>query len=283
MLFRSEGTDFGKAQQDNPNVVLQLKLAGVTSVLMLTEPIQPLFQMNIANQQQYHPEWIYSSYGFGDTSTVMRLYPQDQVNQAFGISELGVFGGFGFGSGDPFAMYHTSHKVAPDGKPCDPSSETGMSRADSGGSNKNAAVEQYCKAPGALVLWYYSTLPGIAAILFSGPDLQAKYGSLGLQHYPTTRYGGSGPTSDPRPALVGAGEGKYGFVVDAAEWRWKPDFMTPQPENKKGFVEYPDCMRHYIEWPDKLAPNWEKDGPNYNSWCGDPKTGYPRVLASDSQ
>ena len=271
-----EGTDFGKAQQDNPNVVVQLKLAGVTSVIMLTEPIQPLFQMQIAQQQDYHPEYIYSSFGFGDTNTVMRLYDQNQVKNAFGITQLGVYGGFGFGAGDPFKMYHTSHQTAPDGKPCDPSSDEGMTH---GG---NADVERYCKAPGALVLWYYTTLPAIGGILFAGPDLKAQNVSLGLQHYPTTRYGGNGPTSDPRPALVGAGEGKYGFVVDAAEWRWMPDFTSPKPEEKLGFVEYPDCMRHYINWPDQLAPNWEVDGPNYNSWCGDPKTGYPRVLPEDS-
>jgi hypothetical protein len=271
-----DGTDFGKAQQDNPNVVVQMKLAGVTSVIMLTEPIQPLFQMQIAQQQNYHPEWLYSSFGFGDTNTVQRLYDQKQTKNSFGISQLGVYGGFGFGAGDPFKMYHSLHQTAPDGKPCDPSSEEGMSH---GG---NAEVEHYCKAPTSLVLWYYSTLAGIAGMLFAGPDLTAARVSAGLQHYPTTRYGGNGPTSDPRPALVGSGEGKYGFVVDAAEWRWHPEYTSPQPENKAGFVEYPDCMRHYIDWPDALAPNWEKDGPNWSAWCGDPKTGYPRVLPEDS-
>jgi hypothetical protein len=163
-----------------------------------------------------------------------------------------------------------------------------MSRADASGNNKNAAVEQYCKAPTALVTWYYTMLPLIGGMLFAGPDLTPQNVTNGLQHFPTTRYGGNGPTSDPRPALVGAGTGKYGFVVDAVEWRWRPDYKSPPPESVDHWVEYPDCQRHYLQWPDGLAPNWEKNGPNYNNWCGvktDPYgkavDDYPKTLPED--
>lgn len=269
-----DGSDFGKAQQDNANLVVQLKLSGVTTVLMLTDPVQPLFQLQAATRQEYFPEWVWTSFGYADSSTVMRLYGDTgQQNNFIGTSNLGIPGGFGFGSGDPFAMYHTYHKVSPtSGKPCDPSSDEGMSHD-----------EKYCKAPTALVTWYYTMLPSIGGMFFAGPDLRPQTVSAGLQNYPTTRYGGSGPTSDPRPALVGAGKDKYGFIVDAVEWRWRPDFTSPPPENKaEGWVEYPDCQRHYMLWPDQLAPNWEMDGPHYNAWCGDEK-GYPRVLDSDKR
>jgi hypothetical protein len=275
-----EGNDFGKAQQDNANLIVQLKVAGVTSVMMLTDPVQPLFQLNVATQQDYHPEWLWNSFGYEDSSTVQRLYKDTgQTEGSIGTSNLGVPGGFGFGAGDPFRMYHASHQIAPDGKPCDPSSDEGMSHG-------NADVERFCKSPGVLVTWYYSMLASVGGMLFAGPELNPTNVSVGLQHYPTTRYGGNGPTSDPRPALVGAGDGKYGFVVDAVEWRWRNDFTSPPPESKGpddgGWVEYPDCQRHFLQWPDVLAPNWETDGPNYNAWCGDPKTGYPRVLPEDS-
>jgi hypothetical protein len=275
-----EGSDFGKAQQDNANLIVQLKLAGVTSVMMLTDPVQPLFQLNEATQQKYNPEWLWNSFGYTDSSTVQRLYKDTgQTVASMGTSNLGIPGGFGFGAGDPFKMYHSYHQTAPDGKRCDPSSDEGMSHG-------NADIEHYCKAPGALVTWYYSMLASVGGMLFAGPDLKPATVSAGLQHYPTTRYGGNGPTSDPRPALVGAGEGKYGFIVDAVEWKWRPDFTSPAPESKGpddgGWVEWPDCQRHYLQWPNDLAPNWEKDGPNYGAWCGDPKTGYPRVLPEDS-
>ena len=269
-----EGTDFGKAQQDNPNVVVQLKLAGVTTVLMLTDPIQPLFQLQAATRQDYFPEWLWSSFGYTDSSTVMRLYGDTGQEKAFfGTSNLGVPGGFGFSSGDPFAMYHEYHKVSPNsGKPCDPTSDEGMNHD-----------EGFCKAPTSLVTWYYTMLPSIGGLLFAGPDPTPQTVSAGLQNYPTTRYGGNGPTSDPRPALVGAGKDKYGFIVDAVEWRWRPDFTSPPPEAKaEGWVEYPDCQRHYLQWPDQLAPNWEKNGEHYNAWCGD-QNGYPRVLDSDKR
>ena len=106
---------------------------------------------------------------------------------------------------------------------------------------------------------------------------------VALQHYPVTRYGANGPTSDPRPALVGPGVGKYGFVVDAVEWKWQPNFTSPAPESKKGFVSYPDCMRHYLLWPSDYAPNWQPSDPAFNQWCDNPQTGYPKTLPSDGQ
>ena len=270
-----DGSDFKNAQQDNANLVLQLKIAGVTTVIMLTEPVQPLFQLQQAQGQNYSPEWIFSSFGYSDSSTVQRLYDQNQTRGSFGTSNLGVTGGFGFGSGDPFAMYHDTHKTAPDGKPCDPTSDAGMDHGDNGVSAK------YCKSPGALVTWYYSLLPAIGGMLYAGPDLTPQNLSAGLQAFPTTRYGGGGPTTDPRPALVGAGKGRYGFVVDATEWRWRPDFTSPQPEAKAHWVEYPDCQRHYLQWPNNRAPGWEVGGKNDNAWCGD-KNGYPKTLPEDA-
>jgi hypothetical protein len=252
---------------------------------MLTEPVQPLIQLAEANQQKYFPEWIWSSYGYDDSSTVQRLYMNNGIENAgsFGTSNLGVYGGFGFGAGDPFWMYHAYHLKDPaTGWVCDPSNDNGTSN----GGKEDA----FCKAPGALVTWYYSMLPWLGGTLFAGPDLRPQNVSGGLQAYPQTRYGGNGPTDDPRPVLVGAGPGKYGFIVDAVEWRWRPDFKSPPVESQPQWVEYPDCMRHYINWPDQLALNWEKNGPNYNAWCGVSKdpygtavNNYPRTLPEDGQ
>ncbi|MEY2474124.1 MAG: hypothetical protein QOK28_3453 [Actinomycetota bacterium] len=275
--YSYDGTNFGKAQQDGSNLIVQMKVAGVTSALMLTEPIGPLFQLNAAKGQNYSPEWIWSSFGYSDSSTVQRLYDDDEVQGSFGTSNLGVPGGFGFGAGDPFLMYHDTHKVAPDGKPCDPRTDVGMNHGESDGdaTSTNHPNSDFCKAPGALVTWYYSMLDFIGGVLFAGPDLTPQNLTNGLQHYPVTRYGGNGPTSDPRPALVGAGTGKFGFVVDAVEWRWHQEYTSPPPESKaEGWIEYPDCQRHYLEWPNGLAPNWEKDGPNYNAWCSTNKDPY---------
>jgi hypothetical protein len=290
--YSYDGTNFGKAQQDGSNLIVQMKVAGVTSALMLTEPIGPLFQLNAAKGQNYSPEWVWSSFGYSDSSTVQRLYDDDEVQGSYGTSNLGVPGGFGFGAGDPFLMYHDTHKVAPDGKICDPRSDAGMNHGekDDDPTSTSHPNSDYCKAPGALVTWYYSMLDFIGGLLFAGPDLTPQNVTNGLQHYPVTRYGGNGPTSDPRPALVGAGVGKFGFVVDAVEWRWHQEYTSPPPESKaEGWVEWPDCQRHYLEWPNGLAPNWAKSDPAYNAWCSTNKDpyghnapGYGKTLPEDS-
>jgi len=194
---------------------------------------------------------------------------------SIGITSFGVPGGFGYGAGDPFWVYHTYHKQSPNsGKPCDPSSDEGMNHDP-----------KYCKAPGAIVTWYYSHLPFIGGLIFAGPTLNPQNVTAGLQNYPLTRYSANGPTDDPRPALVGAGPNQYHFIVDATEWRWRANYKSPPPELKDGWVEWTDCQRHYILWPDQLAPQWEKGGPNYDAWCGGEqhavpespeKDGYPR-------
>ena len=120
-------------------------------------------------------------------------------------------------------------------KKCDPRSDAGMDHD-----------EAYCKAPGAIVTLYYSVLPLLGGILFAGPDLNPTNVTNGLQAYPQTRFGGAGPTTDPRPALVGAGKGRFYFIRDATEWRWRAGYVSPPPESKFGWAEWPDCQRHYL-------------------------------------
>lgn len=268
--------DLSRAADEGQQIMLQMRQANVTSILMLTDPVLPLFQINQARSIDYWPEYLFSSIGYADSNTVQRLYNQDQVNKAaFGLSNLGVYGGFNYDAGDPFWAYHHSHRVAPSGTPCDPSSDEGMDHDP-----------QYCKAPQAIATYYYTMLPLIGGILFAGPDLTPHNVTKGLQAYPPTRFGPNGPTSDPRPPLVGAGQGKHAFLTDAVEWRNRANFKSPYPENTDRWIEYTDCMRHYLLYPDKPSPGWEPGGPHHDAWCGDAKyapdnspekDGYPRI------
>ncbi|TML62226.1 MAG: hypothetical protein E6G17_08530 [Actinobacteria bacterium] len=139
----------------------------------------------------------------------------------------------------------------------------------------------FCKEPAQMSVWYYVSLPFYGGVLFCGPDLTPACLTKGLQAYPETRYGGNGPTADPRPALVGAGPGKFGFLVDAVEWRWRPDYNPPPPEGEvrklnglrsfTGWAEYPDCQRHYLAWPSRLAPQWLAGSATFGAWCGNAK------------
>ncbi|MEX0875790.1 MAG: hypothetical protein WD646_00435 [Actinomycetota bacterium] len=254
-------TDLSRAADEGTTTAIRLKLEGVTSLTYLMDPVFPLFQILAQKGQSYRPEYVWTPTGYYDSSTVQRLYDQEQINgNSFGISMFGVPGGYGFEAGDSFFIWHDQHKVAPNGRKCDPSSDAGMSHSP-----------EYCKAPSAIVTWLYTTLPSLAGILFAGPDLTPAHVTEGLQRVPTTRFGPAGATEKPFAALLGAGKGRYYFIVDATEYRWRATYVSPPPETKLGWVEYPDCQRHYNLWPDHLSQGWEKGGPNYTAYCGDPK------------
>ena len=76
----------------------------------------------------------------------------------------------------------------------------------------------------------------------------------------------SSPAAQPCPLFWA-----HGFVVDSVEWRWRPDFTSPQPDNKPHWVEYPDCQRHYLAWPSRLAPQWLAGSATFGAWCGNAK------------
>ena len=48
---------------------------------------RPLFQLNAAKGQDWSPEWIWSSFGFADSSTVQRLYDETRCSGSFGTIE----------------------------------------------------------------------------------------------------------------------------------------------------------------------------------------------------
>ena len=250
-----------RAADEGNTIAVRLKLNGVTSPIYLIDFLGALFHIISFDQQDYRPEFIWTGTG-AQTNTVQRAYEQAMVDKAsIGYTSFGIQG-FGYGPGDAFWVYHTYHKVSPKTKKaCDPRSDAGMMHD-----------AEYCRAPGAIVGWYYSWLPLIGGLIFAGPNLTPSTVSGGLQAYPLTRYGVDGPTTDPLAVLVGAGPGQYYFITDGSEFRWRADFVSPPPESLLGFPDFPDCQRHYMSWkPERLAPLWEKNGKYYNAYCGNVK------------
>jgi hypothetical protein len=256
-------TDIGRAADEGTTIAINLRQQGVTSLTYLMDPVFPLFQILTQKSQGYRPEYVWTPTGYYDSSVVQRLYDQEQIDgNSFGVTAFGIPGGYGFTAGDPFYLWNEQHQKSPrTGKRCDPSSDAGMDHDP-----------QYCKAPGGIVTWLYTTLPSLAGILFAGPNLTPANVTKGLQNVPTTRFGGAGATQKPFAALLGAGPGKHYFIVDGTEFRWRAGFVSPPPETKLGWVEYPDCQRHYLSWVgNKLAQGWEQNGKNYSAYCGDGK------------
>jgi hypothetical protein len=70
------------------NVVSKLKAAGVTTVIVNTDPIAPKSFTEEATKQNYFPEWIYGGSALVDTNAFGRTYDQKQWAHAFGITSL---------------------------------------------------------------------------------------------------------------------------------------------------------------------------------------------------
>lgn len=81
-------TNIEGCQLDSTNIVNQLQLAGVTSVLFAGDPICPIHLTRAANAQGAKWEWIVTGSVLTDTNNFGRLYNQEQWSRAFGVSML---------------------------------------------------------------------------------------------------------------------------------------------------------------------------------------------------
>lgn len=75
---------------DMTTIISKMRSGGVTSVILVVDPLTPIFITTEATRQQYRPEWIVTGTGLSDTSAAGRLYDKDQWAHAFGISPLWV-------------------------------------------------------------------------------------------------------------------------------------------------------------------------------------------------
>jgi Periplasmic binding protein len=75
-------------QQTASQAIAQFKAAGVTTVLLTTDPIAPRDFTREATAQQYFPEWVVSAPTLTDTTAFARTYDQEQWAHAFGITAL---------------------------------------------------------------------------------------------------------------------------------------------------------------------------------------------------
>ncbi len=74
------------AQQQVPLIVTKLKASGVTSVFLFADTAMVSALTRAATSQDYHPEWLTTTFQFADLSILARGYDQDQWSHAFGLS-----------------------------------------------------------------------------------------------------------------------------------------------------------------------------------------------------
>jgi hypothetical protein len=81
--------DINSMSNQAASIIAKLKSEGITTVLMGTDPIMPVFLTSKAQEQGYNPEWIVAGTAFTDIDIVGQLYDKSQWSRAFGVSYLG--------------------------------------------------------------------------------------------------------------------------------------------------------------------------------------------------
>ena len=104
--------EIAKLQQESPNIAAQLKAAGVTTVLLVTDPILPFFLSGSATQQDFWPEWFLSGTFLTDADVAGQFYDQDQWQFAYGQSYLSDIR-----QGQASESYRAYKKIRPNDEP----------------------------------------------------------------------------------------------------------------------------------------------------------------------
>jgi hypothetical protein len=81
--------DLSQFSDQANNIAARLKQDGITTVVLLTDPLFPLLVSSRMSQQQYFPEWLVTGTILTDSDEFGQLYDSEQWKHAFGLSELG--------------------------------------------------------------------------------------------------------------------------------------------------------------------------------------------------
>lgn len=80
----------GRNQADMTNMIAKMAGSGVTTVVLVVDPLTPAIITAEATRQNYWPEWFVTGTGLSDTSAAGRIYDKRQWAHSFGISPLWV-------------------------------------------------------------------------------------------------------------------------------------------------------------------------------------------------
>ena len=178
-------SDISRAQQTASTAIQKLKSEGVTTLVILSDPIGPTFFTKAASEQQWYPEHLLSGSGLIDYDVLGRLYLQEQWVNAFGPGHLG----------DPIPFEQSDAAKA--------ARDVGVSGLYSG----------------ANLMYAYMSLVA-AGIQMSGPNLNPPNIERGVLTLPPS--GGWERTKNPAAVLVQFGPGDYTAIEDSRHAVWSP-------------------------------------------------------------
>lgn len=202
------------------DILTDFKAKGVTSILLITDPVAPQALTRVATTQKYFPEWITSGQTLMESTVFARSYDQQQWAHAFGPSNRFPYTRSGIGS--PlylFAWYY--------------------------GSPPPAQAATLLLSPHLQVL--YAALQGM------GPDVTAENFRKVLFRAPII------PGSSIAPRISFGDRGTfpwpdYTVVDDQSEIWWSSDQVGPAESGKmgKGVWMYANEGHRYIpgQWPE---------------------------------
>ena len=207
--------DTATANQQATSQVARAKAEGVTSALLFSDPIAPVFMTKQMTSQAYFPEHVLVGSGLIDYDVVGRLYDQEQWRHAFGPSDSPVF------------------------RPLD-KSEAAVVWRSAGNSGLPYSTAQ-------LGFGYLSLVFG--GIQMAGPALDPGTferallsGQLDGPQYATSK--------NPYLPWIHFGRGDYTAVSDAKESWWDPDAVSPVDGKRGAYRHLNDGRRYAIgQWP----------------------------------
>jgi hypothetical protein len=215
-----------------PGVIAEMKDAGVTSLILVGDPLTPATFTRTATDQDYFPEWVLAGSPFADTAAYARTYDQEQWAHAFGVS-------FGAARRDPtlssgyqlFRWYTCSEPPAGDG------------------------VELVSPIPSLF----------FAVIQAVGPDLtHQRFRDIMFAADPT-QIALTAPSLSWGPPEKGRwDEVDYQGVDDATEIWWDPEATGPDETGAEGtgMYRYVDGGTRYLPggWPESPPAAFEEEG-----------------------
>jgi hypothetical protein len=214
--------DLTRTQELATSAIAKMKSAGVTTVLVRTDPITLPAYLNEATKQGWYPEWVIAApTSFVDASTFGRTFDQTQWRHAFGLSYLPP-------AARPeitpaYQLYEWYFGMPP---PADES----------------------------LLLTYPQVALFFTGVAYAGPELTVEHFRDGLFAFPPTPRAVTQPSVDYGTALWGRDD--YSGIDDLVELWWDPsaEGADETGAEARGLYRYVDGGRRYLpdEYTDEL-------------------------------
>jgi hypothetical protein len=177
-------SDIAQGQQTANVAVQKLKAEGVTTLVIISDPINPTYTTTAATRQQWYPEHLLAGSGLIDYDLLGRLYDQSQWRNAFGPGHLA----------DPTSPDRTdAYRAAAD-----------VGVRDNGAGN--------------LIFSYMAQI--VTMIQRAGPALNPVNVERGMHTMPPS--GGWERTKNPQSYLLAYGPGDYTGIDDSRHAYWDP-------------------------------------------------------------